>query len=232
MTDQKQVGGPGAVESFLDAARRSAVSTPGSTGKGRLVLAMDATMSRQPMWDRALAIQSEMFAEAGKASGLNVQLVYFRGFDECRASKWTNNAQALARLMTTVECRGGNTQICRVLKHIKTEATAGKVNAAVYVGDAVEENIDGLCRLAGELGLLGVPLFMFQDGIDAGAQKAFRELARLSRGAYHRLDSQSTAILRQLLGAVAAYAAGGKEALERLKSRGNSASVLLLTQLG
>lgn len=231
MTDRKQVSGPGDVASFLEAAKRTAVPA-GAAGKGRLVLAMDATMSRQPMWDRAMAIQSEMFAEAGRASGLDVQLVYFRGFDECRASKWTSNADALARLMTTVDCRGGNTQIGRVLRHIKAEATAGKVNAAVYVGDAVEENVDGLCRLAGEVGLLGVPLFMFQDGIDAGAQKAFREMARLSRGAYRRLNASSTAELRQLLRAVAAYAAGGKEALERLKSRGNAASTLLLSQLG
>lgn len=231
MAGEKQLPGRDEVSAFIEAAKRVS-PTPQKRGKGRLVLAMDATMSRQPMWDRALAIQSEMFTEAGKVSGLDVQLVYFRGFDECRASKWTGDATGLARLMTGVECRGGNTQIGRVLKHIQAEARAGKVNAAVYVGDAVEEGIDGLCRLAGELGLLGVPLFMFQDGSDPGAAKAFREMARLSHGAYHQLGPRATAILRQLLGAVAAYAAGGREALESLKGAGGSASQLLLSQLG
>lgn len=231
MDDKHQVIKDESVAAFLARAAKHQVASA-KTDRGRLILAMDATMSRQPMWDRALALQSEMFAEAGRVSGLDVQLVYFRGFNECRASKWTGDAASLARLMTGVECRGGNTQIGRVLKHVKSESAAGKVNAVVFVGDAVEESIDGLCQKAGEVGLLGVPLFMFQDGSDPGAAKAFKEMARLSRGAYHALDANSTAVLRQLLGAVAAYAAGGKEALQRLKATGNDASQALLRQLG
>ena len=230
MADLKRLDTGSDVESFLAEAKKRAPATR-DPSRGRLILAMDATMSRQPMWDRAVAIQSEMFSEAGRVSGLDVQLVYFRGFDECRASKWTGNAKALARLMTKVECRGGNTQIGRVLKHIKAEASAGKVNAAVYVGDAVEENIDTLCQAAGEVGLLGVPLFMFQDGADAGAQKAFREMARLSKGAFHRFDSSSVDVLKGLLKAVAAYAAGGRDALEKLASVDSGASRMLLAQI-
>jgi hypothetical protein len=231
MAGRKQVMADGGVAAFLARAAQHP-PLPVAATRGRLVLAMDATMSRQPMWDRALALQAEMFSEAVRVSGLDVQLVYFRGFDECRASKWTSDAQGLARLMTGVECRGGNTQIGRVLRHIKAACGAGKINAAVYVGDAVEEDIDGLCRLAGEVGLLGVPLFMFQDGRDPGARKAFKEMARLSRGAYHALDGHSTSVLRQLLGAVAAYASGGREALQRLGAAGNDASRTLLAQLG
>jgi hypothetical protein len=196
-----------------------------------LILAMDATMSRQPTWDRALAIQVEMFTEAGKASGLDVQLVFFRGFNECRASRWTNNAAALAQLMSKVDCRGGNTQIGRVLRHIKAEAARGKVHAAVYVGDAVEENIDGLCQLAGEIGIVGLPLFMFLEGHDGGAERAYREIARLTAGAFHRLDASSPSVLGQLLRAVAAYASGGLVALERLEAAGHGSSALLLSQL-
>jgi len=218
------------VEAFLKAeAAIAPTHVPGE--RGRLILAMDATMSRQPTWDRALAIQSEMFAEAGKASGLDVQLVYFRGFNECQASRWTSDANALARLMSKVDCRGGNTQIARILKHIKSEATRGKVHAAVYIGDAVEENIDQLCQLAGEVGLLGSPLFMFLEGNDAGAERAYREIARLSRGAFHRLDASAPSVLGQLLRAVAAYATGGIDALRRLEAAGNASSTLLLSQL-
>ena len=185
-------------------------------------------MSRQPSWDRALAIQSQMFSETKRVGALQVQLVYFRGVNECRASKWVANPDALARLMTAVECRGGNTQIQRVLRHIKTEAAKGKVNAVVFVGDAFEENIDHVCQTAGEVGMTGVPVFMFQEGTDSSAEQAFREVAKLTRGAYFRLDSSSPRVLAELLGAVAAYATGGRMALEK---HGSGTAKLLLEQL-
>ena len=199
------------VDTFL--AQVKATPPVAKAGNGRLIFAMDATMSRQPTWDAALQTQAQMFSEAGSVGGLDVQLVYFRGFGECRASKWVSNADALARLMTTVDCRGGNTQILKVLKHIRKEAEASKVDAVVYVGDCMEENVDHLCQLAGELGLLGVKMFMFQEGSDAVAERSFREIARLTGGAYSRFDASSARQLRELLGAVAAYAAGGRAAL-------------------
>jgi hypothetical protein len=219
------------VASFL-AKVQSLPPAPRQAGtRGRLIFAMDATMSRQPTWDRALAIQSQMFAETGRIGGLDVQLVYFRGFNECRASKWVSNPEALARIMTKVECRGGNTQIGRVLSHIKREAAQSKVSAAVYAGDALEENIDALCKKAGEIGLTGVPIFMFQENGDPAAEQGFREIARLTRGAYFRLDAAAPGLLRELLAAVAVYAAGGRPALaEHSKSRGGAA-VLLLEQM-
>jgi len=219
------------VASFLAKVRNLPPSAHATGARGRLIFAMDATMSRQPSWDRALAIQSQMFAETGRIGGLDVQLVYFRGFDECRASKWVSDPQALARIMIRVECQGGHTQIGRVLTHIKREASQAKVNAAVYAGDAMEENIDALSKKAGEIGLIGVPLFMFQENGDPAAERGFRELARLTRGAYFRLDAAAPGMLRELLTAVAVYAAGGRPALaEHSKSRGGAA-VLLLQQM-
>jgi hypothetical protein len=127
-----------------------------------------------------------------------------------------------------VDCRGGNTQILKVLKHIRKEAQEAKVDAVVYVGDCMEEHVDHLCQLAGELGLLGVKMFMFQEGRDPVAERAFREIARLTGGAYSRFDASSARQLRELLGAVAAYAAGGRAALENLsKDRGGSIAGLL-----
>jgi len=92
----------------------------------------------------------------------------------------------------------------------------------------MEESVDDLCQLAGELGLIGVPVFVFQEGRDARAEKAFKEIARLSRGAYCRFDAGSAAQLRALLTAVAVYASGGRKALENAKS---GAATLLLEQL-
>jgi hypothetical protein len=227
MTQIRKADSPSqSVSDFLAAVKKMPATA--QAGQGRLIFAMDATMSRQPTWDAALSIQGQMFMETKKASGLAVQLVYFRGFNECKASRWVADPEALAGLMTKVDCRGGNTQISRVLTHVKTEAAKTKVNAVVYVGDACEENIDGLCQQAGEVGLLGVPIFMFQEGTDATAERAFREIAKLTRGAYFRLDSSAPKVLAELLGAVAAYASGGRQALE---GKGTPAAKALLQQL-
>ena len=214
----------GDVDAFLAKVK----TMPKASGEGRLVFAMDATMSRQATWDQALSIQGQMFMETGKTGGLSVQLMYFRGFNECRASRWVDNPETLARLMTKVDCRGGNTQIGRVLKHVKNESALAKINAAIFVGDACEEGIDGLCQAAGEIALLGVPVFMFQEGNDAAAERAFREIAKLTRGAYFKFDACSPKILADLLAAVAAYATGGRAALE---AKGGSTAKILLQQL-
>ena len=208
--------------------RMKSLSSQAGTGRGRLVFAMDATMSRQPTWDMALALQADMFDAVKAVGGLDVQLVYFRGAGECAASRWVSDPQALAALMTRVHCAGGYTQIRKVLSHARTESAKKPVNALVYVGDCMEEDIDDLCGRAGELALLGVPVFLFQEGGDARAERAFREIARLTKGAYCRFDAGSAAQLKELLSAVAVYAAGGRKALEHLSGRGARA---LLQQL-
>jgi len=213
------------VDAFI--ARVSTIA-PAASGRGRLIFAMDATMSRQPTWDLALGLQAEMFRAVKEVGGLDVQLVYFRGFGETRASKWVGDPEALARLMTRVSCQGGYTQIRKVLAHARRESERGKVNAVVYVGDCMEENIDELSQRAGELGLLGTPVFLFQEGRDPKAEQAFREIARLTRGAYCHFDAGSARQLRDLLTAVAVYATGGRKALQ---DYGSTAAVRLLEQL-
>jgi hypothetical protein len=219
----------GEVADFVERMRALA---PQSATRGRLLFAMDATMSRQPTWDLALALQAEMFQAVKSIGGLDVQLVYFRGAGECRASKWVGDPEALARLMTTVSCAGGYTQIGKVLSHVRREATERRISAVVYVGDCMEEEIDTLCGQAGEIGLLGVPIFMFQEGSDPVATQAFQEIAKLTRGAWCRFDAGSASQLRDLLTAVAVYAAGGRAALKQLgQEPGNRQARHLLAQL-
>jgi hypothetical protein len=182
--------------------------------RGRMVFALDATMSRQPTWDMACALQGEMFSAAASVGNLSVQLVYFRGQKESRASRWVNDAESLRCLMDKIDCRGGLTQIASVLSHAKRESEKQPLAALVYVGDSMEENVDELCSLAGELGLHGVKAFMFHDGRNTQAETAFREIARLTGGAYLPFDKNSGADLKALLAAVATYAAGGRKALE------------------
>ncbi|MBL6928963.1 MAG: VWA domain-containing protein [Rhodospirillales bacterium] len=189
--------------------------------RGRLIFALDATASRQPTWDRAAQIQAEMFAETANLGGLEIQVVFYRGFGEFRASSWLTEPSDMLRLMTSVYCMAGETQIRKVLSHATNEAKHKRVNALVFVGDCVEEDVDHLGALAGELGLLGVPAFLFHEGFDPIAEFAFKEIARLTNGACCRFDASSANVLKELLSAVAVYAAGGRAALDDLaKKRG------------
>ncbi len=200
-------------------------------GRGRLVFALDATMSRQPTWDQACVLQAEMFRDAAAGGGLDIQLVYYRGLAECRASPWVAEPQRLGELMTRIECRGGHTQIAKVLAHARRENDNAKIGALVFVGDAMEEALDGLCARAGELGLRNVPAFMFQEGYDPVCEQAFREIARLTRGAYCRFAPGAAHELGELLRAAAAYAAGGMKALADLQARHSTGAVRLIEQL-
>lgn len=239
MTAKKDLTGPSPgtdnpgsmVDTFLEQAKRLAPLASGAP-RARLVFALDATMSRQPTWDLACRLQGEMFAAASQAGGLSIQLVYFRGFDECRSSRWVADPRTLTELMTKIHCRGGQTQIGRVLRHVRTEAGRLPVKVLVYVGDALEEPIDDLCRVAGELGLLGVKAFMFHEGPDPDAARGFKEIARLTGGAYARFDANAPQALAGLLRAAAAYAASGVEGLARLAPSSEQARYLLTSMTG
>ena len=222
--------GSGEVDAFLRKA--AAVPSVAAGKRGRLVFALDATMSRQPTWDLAQTLQGRMFEAAGALGGLDVQLVFFRGMAECRASAFIANGAGLAALMGKISVRGGQTQIGKVLEHVRDETRRAPIGALIYVGDAMEENVDALCAVAGELGLLGVKAFMFHEGADPAAGRGFREIARLTGGADAAFDQAAPERLASLLSAAAAYAAGGARALEALakETRGEAAR-LLLTQM-
>jgi hypothetical protein len=216
------------IDAFL--ARARTLKPTGASGRGRLMFALDATMSRQPTWDAACRLQAEMFRAAGAVGGLDVQLVYYRGLGECRASPWVAEPDRLAALMCRIDCRGGHTQIGKILAHARHETARRKVQTLVFIGDAMEEAIDSVTASAGELGMLGVPALMFHEGTDAVAEQAFRAIARLTRGAYCRFDAGAADTLADLLRAAAVYAAGGMRALDDL-SRRDAGARLLLQQL-
>ena len=197
-------------------------STPvkkASADQGRLMFAMDATASREPTWDHACHLQGEMFTETDNLGGLSIQLCYYRGFAQFHANPWCNNASALFGQMSAVRCLGGHTQISRVLTHALNAHEQSSIQAVVFVGDAMEENPDTLCQLAGKLGMLNVPLFLFQEGRDPQTRHIFTQMAQLSRGAYAPFDINSAHELKQLLSAVAVFAAGGRQALEDYSQR-------------
>ena len=207
------------IDAFLE---KHAVSQ--HSGRARLVFGIDATASREHTWDSAVTLTAAMFA--GVSNKLDIQLVYYRGLSECRSSPWVSNAPMLNSLMAKVRCQSGETQIGKILTHAKREDAKQKVSALVFIGDACEENPD---TLAGTAAGLGLPVFLFQEGDDEGAAKIFGDIARLTKGAYCRFDRGSAKQLAELLGAVAAYAAGGQQALKDMST--NASAARLLKQL-
>lgn len=213
------------VQQFLS----KVAAMPKTAGDARMIFALDATASRESTWDVASQLQTEMFLSTRSLGGLNIQLCYFRGFGEFFNSDWQSNADEIVQIMSRIACQAGATQIERILRHAISENEHKKIKCVVYIGDAMEENVDILAQLAGKLGLLNIPVFMFQERDDPIARKAFIELSRLSGGAYAQFDQASAEHLKELLKAVAIYAAGGLKALSDF-SKSSSHDVKLLEQ--
>src|ERR1700745_1710701 len=229
-TDHSRAPAATATRAEIDAflAKVKGLAPTGEPGRrGRLIFALDATMSRQPLWDTACRLQADMFREAAAIGGLDVQLVYYRGLGGCRGPRLGAPGERLGSLMERIDCRGGHTQIGKIIAHAQRETQTTKVQALVFVGDAMEEKLDDLCHTAGALGLLGVPAFMFQEGDDPITEQAFREIARLTRGAYCRFDPGAAHELAELLRAAAVYAAGGIKALAAVQHSASAARLLL-----
>jgi hypothetical protein len=198
---------------------------------GRLIFALDATASREPLWADAQRLQAGMFAAAEAVGRLEIQLAWYSGLDDFAAGPFEARPDALRARMRGVACAAGETQIDRVLAHAVAETRQRKVNALVFVGDAMEESIDRLAQRAGELRLLGTPCFMFLEGADPIARAAFERVARLSGGAFAPFDAGSARVLGDLLAAVAAFAAGGRTALADLSRRRGGQVALLADQM-
>ena len=218
----------GEIDKFLT---RSQVLAERADSGARLLFAIDATASRQPTWDRACQLQGQMFLATQNLGGLSVQLAYYRGMNELRATKWRVDEHALLRQMSRVSCEGGMTQIERLMNHALKEHRQQAVKALVFIGDACEENPDRLAGKAGELGIAGLPMFVFQEGADPQAQSAFKQMAKLSGGAWAQFDHGSPHQLAELLGAVARYAAAGTSAMLEHGTAGSGSVKLLLEQL-
>lgn len=221
---------PDEVNQFLDKVKSTPLAQRGSK-RGRLIFAMDATASRQATWDTAARLQSDMFLKTQGIGELDIQLLFYRGYGECRSSKWVSQPKALLKLMQSVSCSAGTTQISRVIKHALSETSESAVQALVFIGDCVEEDAEELAILAGKLRLSSLPMFIFQEGFDQNANAVFKHIAKLSGGAHCRFDSNSARQLGDLLNAVAVYAAGGKAALLTLSQSNHRAASLLLEDL-
>jgi hypothetical protein len=191
-----------------------------------VILAIDATASREKCWDAASHLQAQMFEIITTVGTLEVELVYYRGYGECVASGWKSDAQSLAAVMTGVICASGHTQIGKVLKHAAGEHAHEPINALIIVSDACEEDPAELYAAARELA--GVPVFLFQEGDDPHIAEIYAEIARITGGSHCKFDTTAAQRLADLLKAVAAFATGG---IRALADQHTAAARLLLTQI-
>ena len=227
---QKRPAPKGDVNRFLAAASAAPPPVPAAAeGAQRLIFAMDATASRAPTWDLACSLHAEIFNAVRGTASISVQLVFFRGAGELRRSRWNATPDALLRAMSSVRCRGGMTQIVRVIEHAGREAGKAPVRALVLVGDSFEEDPTQAAAAAGRLAVYRVPMFLLQEGMDVRAGAVFRELAHLTGGVHLPFQPGSAAELRGLLRAVGAYAASGRQGLAQ--DLANPMAERLLAQL-
>ena len=216
-----------ALENFLEQVKKTPTRNEREAA-GRLVFGMDATASRERTWDNACQIQNQMFIATDDIGGINIQLCYYRGFNQFQYSGWFMSGKEMIKEMAKVSCLGGHTQIARIFRHALKEHKAQKIRALVFVGDALEENADELCNLAGKFGVFNIPIFMFQEGSDRLVMSAFKQIALLSGGAYAPFNSGSVKELQDLLSSVAVFVAGGHEALEKYEKRDGNGKNLTL----
>ena len=204
-----------AVAAFLNQVNAMPAKAAGGA-PGRLLFIMDATASRQPSWDTACHLMGGMFAATRDIGGLAIQLAYFRGHMEFAKTPFLTDSAELTRRMSGVQCLGGQTQVFRALTHALEETRRTRVHACVLVGDALEEALDPICHTAGQMGLHGTPVFAFHEGREPRSAEGFRQIAKVSGGAFAPFDAASADALRDLLRAVAVFAAGGRKSLAAL----------------
>ena len=190
--------------------------------RGRLIFALDATASREGMWDLAAQLQSQMFEEAAKIGGLDIQLLYYRGSGRnsinavdvrCARACQSNEQRSDARPgpPRSHACSGTSERSTSARRSARRSSSATPCEELPSDLYAVAES-------------LGVPLFVFQEGSNWAVppvcdppplkvETIFRELARLTNGAYGKFDAGAAMQLGELLRAVAAFAVGGVRAL-------------------
>ncbi len=198
---------------------------------GKILFGLDATASRQPMWDRASHIQAEMFEASLSLGGLEMQVAYYQGFSNFTAFPWCSDSKKIINYMDSVQCLGGLTQINKFLVHALYELKKTKINAIVFIGDCMEENPDIILNNVGKIGLKGVPMFIFQEGNNPEANFVFGEMARITNGFHTIFNSSSSSTLKNLLKAIAIFVAGGKEGLRKNIKIAPNEIKLLLTKL-
>ena len=198
----------------------------------RLLFAMDATASREACWNIAKEITGAMFeAVPGE---LDVALAYHSGGRLQEMTPFSSEARAFLDKVQAVRCSAGRTALNEILDKA---AQAPGIKAIIYIGDCFEEDSREAIELAQQLKLKGVRCFIFHDtssqaqGYDIkAARTAFEQIAQITGGAILPFDESSPNLVKELLAAIALYAAQGIKALKQ-QTKLLPAARLLLEQM-
>ena len=205
-------------------------------GKPHVILAL-ANYTDTAVWDRAQALQREMF-EAAADGGLAMKLAFFgeddaNGVRRCRiTSRWIDSPDDMAGTIGRAKCDCG----CFVLVHTVLaqavkEAADRPLRAVVVVGDAFHDNPDELAEAAlsaTQLRRAGTQVFFIQLSDDPDTARRLQYLARLSNAAYLPFGPSQERQFAEMWRVVSAFAAGGEEGV---KTAGGQAATLLLQHL-
>lgn len=193
----------------------------------RIVLAVDASHNRQNRLELLGLAQAAMFNTLDANAAVEAQLIYYRGFSECRASTWLRDPERMAELFAKISALAGPSQISRVLRHVVKETRERSVDLVVLVSDEVDENFEDLARCAQELAAARVPVVVLHEVSTQRSLQALSEIARLTHGATLSFDHAKAGQMTALLKAATIYAAGGREALSGIKDQQPAADLLL-----
>jgi len=209
-----------AIEAALARIGQEETETPDRSKRpGRLVFILDLTASRKPSLMRARIATAEMFLAVKRIGAVAVKLIYYRG-DEVVAGAWESDPEAVSRTMRQLSCESGETQIVRALQ-LAVRGDKEPASGVVFIGDHCQDDPARLVDLAKAFGKRRTPIFVFHECADDNedaldAKPIFKDLARLSGGAYCEFEPESAEALRELLASVAAFSAAGAEGVKNI----------------
>lgn len=199
-------------------------AAPPPARRPRLVFGVDATASREAMWESAQRITDRMFDAIPGA--LDVALAVHGGSEVHTWTEFSADATRFRALAAAVRCQAGRTQLCELMQRT---LDAGGVRVMSYIGDAFEEDASEAFALADRFKLRGIKVVVLADQADEPTLRVFRELADRTGGALLDFRSGELDLMGEVLGAVAALAIGGRKLLAERRTAG---ARLLLSHLG
>ncbi len=189
--------------------------------EARLIVGLDLTGSREASLKHARVATAAMFDAIKSFGSVVVQLAYYRGITECKASRWHRDPAILSDAMRKLACEAGNTQIARLMQMALKEKE--KLSGLVFVGDHCEDDQDQLIAPAKEFGRRNMPLWIFHECSDENdralfAKPIFKNMAAVSGGIYVEFKPDSGAVLREVLASIAAFSTAGAEGLKQVEA--------------
>ena len=202
----------------------------------RVILAIAAEVNDDSIWTQLQTLQAQMFP----VGPVNIKLGYFAREDAANevrpyvSTRWVDNADDMLDLIDRARDHcvcGCFVTVGDILEHALQEARDEAIQAIVIIGDRFHGELANVIACAKQLRALGTRLFVFQQGIGADTECAFKRLTEATDGAFFQFNPHVERIAQRLprvLEAIAHYAIGGLPALE---AQDNEAASLLIEQM-